>query len=172
MSDNFREGKFFAWAIGLRGLIPVKYHEGINATEAKRVIQSHEIPDLSLSFGQLAKMFPAPVSEEYPVAWPDFRKVQQNEPIIEQSGEGQVVSKQPEQPENNPGIYQKPDSGNGIFDTRENGNPVPFDNGQRLRGMGPQRMCGPGELQQRARPKNSLRRRFQKALAAFRLPPS
>lgn len=79
MSDNFREGKFFAWAIGLRGLSPVKYHEGINATEAKRVIQSHEIPDLSMSFGQLAKMFPAPVSEEYPVAWPDFEKVQNDD---------------------------------------------------------------------------------------------
>jgi hypothetical protein len=75
MSDVKKSGAWFAWVTNPRGLSPVKFHDGINATEMKTVVDAHEIQkeDLLLSFGQLAKMFPAPVSREHPSAWPDYK---------------------------------------------------------------------------------------------------
>lgn len=61
MSD-VAKGQWFAWERGVRGPTPVKFHAGIPASDAGRLLARHAITadQLQLSFNQLAQRYPAP----------------------------------------------------------------------------------------------------------------
>lgn len=66
MSDGTTKGAWFAWERGLKGPIPIKFHDGINSTDAKRLLTRYQIEPVELleSFGALAKKYPPPAPTE------------------------------------------------------------------------------------------------------------
>lgn len=66
MSDGTTNGAFFAWERGLKGPVPIKFYDGINGTDDKRLLTKYPIAPVELleSFGALAKKYPPPQPTE------------------------------------------------------------------------------------------------------------
>ena len=62
---NKSEGRFFAYVTGLRGPVPVIFHDGIRQSEEKTVLVKWPLDNLPVpkSLAQLKVAFPYPVQQ-------------------------------------------------------------------------------------------------------------
>ena len=69
---NKSEGRFFAYVVGLRGPVPVIFHDGIRLSEEKTVLVKWDLSerkDYPTTLATLQAVFPFPVQKmEFPAS--------------------------------------------------------------------------------------------------------